>query len=237
MGNREFVVRTLAIDTSLANGSVAAVDAGREVMVPLGPAGDHARRLASALVEAATRLGWHPRDVELVAVVRGPGSFTGLRVGVASAKAIAWTGGARLVGVSGFELIAERTAGWLGAPEPVAIAFDAGRGEVYSAVLRRDATTNRWRVGPSSLDRLDAWIAGLPPCTVVSGPGLLHDSDRWAARPDIRMAPPEACVTDARDAARMAHTIAMAGGHDDPATLVPEYLRPSYADERQARTP
>ncbi|HBB75917.1 MAG TPA: tRNA (adenosine(37)-N6)-threonylcarbamoyltransferase complex dimerization subunit type 1 TsaB, partial [Planctomycetaceae bacterium] len=56
--------------------------------------------------------------------------FTGLRVGVATAKAIAWTSGARLVAVSGFAVSARRTAAALGEEPPMAVAFDAGRGDV-----------------------------------------------------------------------------------------------------------
>ena len=93
-------MKTLAIDTSQAAGSVAAVDGERVARRLLPTAVEHARLLSGALVAAAAELGWTPAAAELVAVVRGPGSFTGLRVGVTTAKAIAWASGARLLGVS-----------------------------------------------------------------------------------------------------------------------------------------
>jgi tRNA threonylcarbamoyladenosine biosynthesis protein TsaB len=226
-------MRTLAIDTSLATGSVAAADDGGAVSLSLGPAGDHARRLMPLVQEAATARGWRPREVELVAVVRGPGSFTGLRVGLATAKAIAWACGARLVAVCGFEVIARRTAALVGTIEPVAIAFDAGRGEVFAALARsRDSTGERWLIDTPALRPLDDWLDGLPAGSLISGPALQQSPDRTIRSPPLRLAPPAAWVGDALDVARLARIAAAAGARDDPATLVPLYLRPSYADER-----
>ena len=109
-------MKTLAIDSSLPAGSVAALSDGRISERQLPEAGTHARLIAAALVETSAAVGWTPADAELIAVVRGPGSFTGLRVGLATAKAMAWAGGATLIGVSGFEVIARRTAAASGQP-------------------------------------------------------------------------------------------------------------------------
>jgi len=226
-------MKTLAIDTSHAAGSVAAGDGQALVLRPLGEAAGHARRLAAALAEAAAEAGWPVAAAELVVVVRGPGSFTGLRVGVATAKAVAWAGGGRLVGVSGFEIVARETARLAGsAAEPVAIAFDAGRGEVFVALATPDpGLPAGWLVGPPELLSAPAWIAGLPPGALVSGPALaLHAGDLAAA--GQRLAPPEAWAPSARAAAALGLALAAAGQADDPATLAPDYLRPSYADER-----
>ena len=225
-------MKTLAIDTSLAAGSVAALAGGAVAEAPLA-AGDHARLLAPALVEVAGRLGWAPRDAGLVAVVRGPGSFTGLRVGVATAKALAWAGGARLVGVSAFDVIARRTARML--PDgagPVAIAFDAGRGEVFAAVATPDARSSTgWGATPGALLPGGAWLGSLPAGTCVSGPALAAAGDGIPA--GLVVAPREAWFPSAAEAGAVALLIAADGRHDDPATLVPDYLRPSYADEKR----
>jgi tRNA threonylcarbamoyladenosine biosynthesis protein TsaB len=118
-------MKTVAIDTSLSSGSVAAVDGERVAEVRFSPAQAHAKRIAAGLAEATAELGWSIAEADLVAVIRGPGSFPGLRVGIAAAKGIAWAGGMRLVGVSGFEVIAAAVGGG----EPIHVAFDAGRGE------------------------------------------------------------------------------------------------------------
>ena len=146
-------MRVLAIDTSLATGSVAALDGDRRAERTLAAAG-HARDLAAAIVAVAADLGWRVRDAELIAVVTGPGSFTGLRVGVTTAKSLAWAGGPRLVGVSGFAVVARmsaRLSGWP-ADEPMHVAFDAGRGEVFAATVTPTANEPGGRkVGPAAI--------------------------------------------------------------------------------------
>lgn len=231
-------MKTLAIDTSLAAGSVAALHDGRVAERRLDVPGEHARLLATAVAEVAGELGWQPHDVELVAVVRGPGSFTGLRVGVATAKALAWATGAQLVGISGFEAIAALAARLSGRPEsPIAIAFDAGRGDVYAATAAPSpASPTGWQVGSAALLPLDSWAASLPSGTVVSGPAIQSALMALATRPDLAVAPPESWQASALEAGRLALLRAAAGLVDDAFTLVPEYLRPSYADERRAGT-
>jgi tRNA threonylcarbamoyladenosine biosynthesis protein TsaB len=234
-------MKTLAIDTSLAAGSVAAIDGDRIATRPLGAAGEHARLLATALAETAAELGWRQRDAGLVAVVRGPGSFTGLRVGVTMAKALAWTTGARLVGVSGVEVLARlahAAAGWPAAP--IHVAYDAGRGEVFSTTaLPATTSPSGWEAGPGSLVPLADWIDALAPGGLVAGPALDLEACAalLAARPDLRLAPPGTHAPTAAAAGAVALLHAAAGRHDDPFTLVPDYVRPSYAEERRSPPP
>ena len=231
-------MKTLAIDTSLAAGSVAALHDGRVADRRLDMPGEHARLLAAAVAEVAGELGWQPHEAELIAVIRGPGSFTGLRVGVSTAKALAWAAGARLVGISGFEVIAALSARLTGRhDQPIAIGFDAGRGDVYVATaVPSTGSPTGWDIGPAALHLLAGWIASLPSRAVVSGPVLDAASSALAARTDLVVAPPESWQPSAVEAGRLALLRAAAGAVDDPFTLVPEYLRPSYADERRAGT-
>ena len=228
-------MKTLAIDTSLAAGSVAAIDGDRIATRPLGAAGEHARLLATALAETAAELGWRERDAELVAVVRGPGSFTGLRVGVTAAKALAWATGARLVAVSGVEVVARlahAAANWPAAP--IHVAYDAGRGEVFATTaLPATTSPSGWDAGPGSLVPLADWIDALAPGALVAGPAIDLEACAalLAARPDLRIAPPGARAPTAAAAGAVALLHAGAGRHDDPFTLVPDYVRPSYAEE------
>ncbi|MGB8852960.1 MAG: tRNA (adenosine(37)-N6)-threonylcarbamoyltransferase complex dimerization subunit type 1 TsaB [Pirellulales bacterium] len=231
-------MKTLAIDTSLAAGSVAALHDGRVAERRLDVPGDHARLLADAVAEVAGELGWQPHDADLIAVIRGPGSFTGLRVGVSTAKALAWATGARLVGVCSFEVIAARTARLTGRhDQPIAIGFEAGRGDVYvaTAVPSKGSPTG-WEVGAAALHPLAAWIASLSGGTVVSGPALELAAPALSTRADLVVAPPESWQPSAVEAGRLALLRTAAGAVDDAFTLVPEYLRPSYADERRAGT-
>lgn len=229
-------MKTVAIDTSLSRGSVAALDGDRIAVRWLEPAGEHARLLAAAIAAATAELGWRPADVDLVAVVRGPGSFTGLRVGVTTAKAFAWATGCRLLGISGFESIARMAGATLGGADgdcpKLHVAYDAGRGDVFAAAaLRTAASPSGWSVGPATLSSADAWVRGLPAGAVVSGPAVSVMAGQLAGRPDLIVAPPAARVATAADVAAIAAARAAAGEGDDPAGLVPEYMRPSYADE------
>lgn len=228
-------MRTLAIDTSHAAGSVVAKDETGSATRALGEATGHARALAGALAAAAAERGWRVAAAELVAVVRGPGSFTGLRVGVATAKAIAWAAGSRLVGVSGFEVLATAAAsaeGWRSGA--IEVAFDAGRGEVFAATLLPDAAASAgWAPVTGRLVAADAWADGLPPRSRTTGPALAIHAARLAAAGHA-VADPAIWFPTAAGAALVAGRRAEAGAADDPAALVPDYVRPHYAAERPA---
>jgi tRNA threonylcarbamoyladenosine biosynthesis protein TsaB len=232
-------MRILAIDTSVAVGSVAAVDDRGTTERSLGPAGDHARVLTAILTAVAAERGWGTRarplgdlgPPDVIAVVTGPGSFTGLRVGVTAAKTLAWATGARLVGISGFEVIARRAehvAGWTDAA--IAIAYDAGRGEVWAATA--SPTRAGWTVTSPALVGRAAWLDGLPSGARVAGPALAA-ADGVAGRSDLVVPPAEAWHPSAADAAALARGRAEAGLCADPFTLVPDYMRPSYAEEKR----
>jgi len=225
-------MRTLAIDTSHAAGSVAAASAGQVVERRLGMPRDHARRLAAVLAEATAALGWRPAAVELVAVVSGPGSFTGLRVGVTTAKAVAWASGATLVAVNAFDVVAVATARELGRDVPLAICFDAGRGDVYAALATPDvASPSRWRLGRAALVPAAGWPDTLPHDCIVTGPALASCD---GLLPRVTPAPAAGWFPTARVALDVAGGLLAAGVVAHPQSLVPEYLRPSYAEERAA---
>ena len=228
-------MKTIAIDTSLSTGSVAAIDGDRIAVRSLPTAGEHARLLAAAIEAVAAELGWRPAAAELVAVVRGPGSFTGLRVGVTTAKALCWATGSRLLGVSSCEVIARGTATALGRHDsPVTVAFDAGRGEVFAAtVVPNQNAPSGWIVEAGKLDVAHDWLVGLPPGSIVTGPGLALLTDARADRPDLVVAAPFAWMPAIADLGHIALLRAAAGETDDPAALVPDYIRLSYADEKR----
>lgn len=191
-------MKTLAIDTSLPTGSVAAIDGDRIAVQILPTAGEHARLLAAAIESVAAELGWRPIAADLVAVVRGPGSFTGLRVGVTAAKALCWATGSRLVSVSSCEVIARSTAAAVGRHDAaVHVAFDAGRGDLFATVVVPDTRSpTDWHIEPGTLAHAPAWLAALPLGSIVSGPGLaLGRLARWPSRSGDRTA----IRMDARD--------------------------------------
>jgi tRNA threonylcarbamoyladenosine biosynthesis protein TsaB len=221
----------LAIETSTEQLSVAVMARG-QVWSHQGPGGAQASAGLLAAVHAVlAQAGLALNDMGVIAMGRGPGSFTGLRVGVTAAKTLAWATGARLVGISGFEVIARRAehvAGWTDAA--IAIAYDAGRGEVWAATA--SPTRAGWTVTSPALVGRAAWLDGLPAGARVAGPALAA-ADGVAGRSDLVVPPAEAWHPAAADAAALARGRAEAGLCADPFTLVPDYMRPSYAEEKR----
>src|SRR5271163_2151267 len=96
--------RILALETSELTGSVAAAADGNVLAeLQLDPQQRSAQSLAPAIRALLAQVGWQPADIDLLAVTIGPGSFTGLRVGVATAKVFAYACGAEVLGISTLE--------------------------------------------------------------------------------------------------------------------------------------
>lgn len=201
-------VRTLGISTSTTRGTVALVERGLVVAQadhddPRG----HAERLIDLLDAALAAAGWHRSRLDLVAVDVGPGSFTGVRVGLALAQGIALGLGIPVVGVGSLEAMA-RAAGSAG---PTWALLDAGREEVFAACYAADGTE---LVAPRLLPTRDV-PETCDGADVVGTPALVPRRAR--AAPD----------TDAPHAAWMARL----GEHRTPgATVLPAYVRPADAE-------
>ncbi len=105
----------------------------------------HAETLAPALAHVLEAAGWTMSDVDVLAVDVGPGLFTGLRVGVATAQGLGLALGLRIIGISSLEVLAHagRQGGWPGA---VVSVVDARRGEVFASAVRGDG---RLVLGPA----------------------------------------------------------------------------------------
>ena len=159
----------LALDTSSASGSAAIVRDG-DVLVERAGDGSrtHGERLPRELMDVLGSARLTLDDVDGYAVCTGPGSFTGLRVGIATMQGLALARGARVAPVSAFEaMAAHKAAGadWL------AIWIDAHRGEVFATLLdSRGRTVER----PTSLPpaaTLDAWAHALDSAARVTFAG------------------------------------------------------------------
>ncbi len=133
----------LSIATSGTAGSVALLRSdGRVVERPLAEGSARGRALLPAVQGLVAEAGIEGADLGAVAVSLGPGSYTGIRIGVTAAKALAWALSCELVGVSTLEALA-REATALGVPEGtkrLVPAIDARRGEVYAGIFDLDDT-------------------------------------------------------------------------------------------------
>src|SRR5205085_7377236 len=101
--------RVLVLETSGRSGQVALAHGDDLLAVrSLDETRRHARDLAPAVKDLLTQQGWQVRDLDAVFVSRGPGSYTGLRVGIMSAKALAYATGCALLGIDTFAAIARQ---------------------------------------------------------------------------------------------------------------------------------
>lgn len=170
----------LALDTTTRQGSAALIRDGRLIGVHLGDAGrTHAERLPADLIALLESHSLQLADVDVYAVAAGPGSFTGLRVGIATIQGLAYATGRPIVPVSALDALAQIAAGWdpFGdrkgeAPGTiVGVLMDAQRREVFSTLCRvvaGDGSTGHdvTSPGPIALETLDP-PAAEPPAAVL----------------------------------------------------------------------
>ncbi|WP_432353165.1 tRNA (adenosine(37)-N6)-threonylcarbamoyltransferase complex dimerization subunit type 1 TsaB [Sporosarcina sp. A2] len=142
----------LGIDTANAPLSVALVQDGRILCEQTSSfARTHSIQAMPAIEHLLKEANLRPADLEAIAVSQGPGSYTGVRIGVTLAKTLAWTLKIPLVGVSSLEVIAANAVPFEGVICPI---FDARRGNVYSGLYKsKDERLHRiWVDRHGSLD-------------------------------------------------------------------------------------
>ena len=137
----------LALDTTTRGGSLALVRDGGVLEVFAGDATrTHATRLPGDILDCLARYRVGLRDIDLYGVAVGPGSFTGLRIGIATIQGLAFANGRPVVGVSALDALVDAAdavvAVEAGEGCPRAAWMDAQRGEVYGRLYRRQA--GRW---------------------------------------------------------------------------------------------
>ncbi len=170
-----------------------------------------------------------PGDVELLAVGVGPGSYTGLRVGLMAAKTLAYATGRPLVGLDSLEVVARN------APADamrVSVIADAQRGQLYVADYDRVAEGHLVRAGTSRIEPLDAWLARLEPATLVLGPGLDSARIRAALPAGLSAGDPALNYPAGHHLIDLARQKWADGRRDDLWLLEPLYLRRSSAEEQ-----
>jgi tRNA threonylcarbamoyladenosine biosynthesis protein TsaB len=216
----------LAIDTSTERGRVAAVEGGGSrprTVAELDETmpGSHTAHLMSLIDRVLGAAGWPKDRIDGVAVVRGPGRFTGVRIALGTGEGLALAGGCPCVGVHTLEAMAEASGPCAG--ERVCV-LGAGRGELYLARFD-DASTPPLELQPPGLvEAAEFW--GNPPGYVLWGAGASPP------RPlSERLGRPAGSGT-----AAAAARIALSRGAGDPmSTPTPLYVRPSDAEIQRRR--
>jgi tRNA threonylcarbamoyladenosine biosynthesis protein TsaB len=219
--------RFLLLETSNQPGLVA-VAAGQRLLGVrrLDEARRHARDLAPAVAELLAEQAWKPRDVQAVLVGRGPGSYTGLRVGIVSAKTFAYATGCKLLTLETFAVIAAQTP-----PEVprVAVLADAQQDKVYVQQFQRTAgdmtALDVLRIVP-----LAEWAKQQSGAWWISGPGLR----KWASQLPADIRPVESSCWDPQpeQLLRLGAARFSRGESDEVWAAEPLYLRASAAENQ-----
>jgi tRNA threonylcarbamoyladenosine biosynthesis protein TsaB len=223
--------RALAIETSARTGSIAAVAGGNVVAEEQF---EHGLQHASQIVPIVDRLcrarGWTPRDLDELYVSAGPGSFTGLRIGVTLAKTLALSTGVRLVTVPTVRVLVENAPA---DARHVVLVLDAKRDQVFTARFERDADRTWVEREPAHLDSLTAMLGRAPRPVHLLGEGLPYH-EKFIPRDDARVivTSSESWRPRARVVAEIGFRMARAGEFVDPDRFTPIYIRKPEAEEK-----
>ncbi|MGD9763368.1 MAG: tRNA (adenosine(37)-N6)-threonylcarbamoyltransferase complex dimerization subunit type 1 TsaB [Candidatus Binatia bacterium] len=222
-------MRVLGIDTATRIASVGLIVDGAlagERMAPM--AGSHARTVLPLIDDVLAGAGHSLASLDLLAVSLGPGSFTGLRIGLSVAKGLALAAPLPLVGVPTLEAYAIAVGPRPGTVWPV---LDARKGEVYTAAFRWRGDTVE-TVLPAMAIAPQYLAARLSAPGTLVGDGVEAYPDVWAAaaggsleRVSLTSSPPSGVVV-----ARLGARRFTAGGPDDLDVLEPRYCRASEAE-------
>jgi len=220
----------VAIETSGRIGSVA-IARGDDLLhvATFSTALQHAVELMPTIDRLCRQHRVAPTQVSELYVSGGPGSFTGLRIGITVARTLAWAGGVRVVRVPTLDVVAQNALDVSPSPQFVAVLLDAKRQNVFAAVFALDgdryvATTPARELDPRT------FLAGLPPSCAVLGEGVAYhraavdSSGLTVLTEPLNRAKAEVVW-------RLGRLGAATEGYDDPRMLVPIYIRRPEAEE------
>ena len=226
-------MRILALETATLAGSVALLDGSRVVGESLlDIALTHSERLMAMVDRLLKDCGWSVSALDGLAVSIGPGSFTGLRIGIATAKGLALALGLPVAAVPTLDALAWNLPF---AGTPVCPLLDARKGEVYLALYRWNTDRMERRSEYLALSPRAA-AEGLIPPVIVVGDGVAACRPFLAALgAGLHVAPATAGTPSAAIVGRLGHAMLECEQAVDPDALVPMYLRPSEAERRAGR--
>ena len=215
-------MRVLAVDTSTMAGGVALLEDERVVGESLlDVRTTHSERLMVAVDRALSDALWPAASLDGLAVAIGPGSFTGLRIGLAAVKGLAFALGRPIAPVPTLDAVA---AGLPWASRPVCPVLHARKGEVYASLYRWDGRAMRreWDYLALSLEALATRLAE-PVIGLGDGAALVASPWMTLAMP-VRRGPSAAVI------GWLGQELLRRGDGIGAAELVPLYLRPSEAE-------
>ena len=222
--------RVVAIETSGRLGSVALGVAGELVdVVTFSAEANHAVELLPTIERLAARQGWAADSIDQFHVSAGPGSFTGLRIGITVARTLAMAVGAKVVAVPTVDVLACNALDLPDPPEHLAVVLDAKRKQVYTAVFRLDGGRYRKVVDACVMTPTELLARTARPLAVL-GEGVAYHRSALTA-PEVSMLDEELNRPRAEVVLRLGSVLAASGHFTDPVSLVPIYLRRPEAED------
>lgn len=214
----------LAIDTSTGIASLALSDKGQVQAELTWHAGrNHTTELLPNLIHLLHLTKIELKDIKGIVVALGPGSFTGIRVGVATAKGLSFALSVPLVGISTLEILAFAHAA---TSLPICPILSAGRGEIATALFQSRA--GKWqRLVEEYITNVDALCSEITEQTIFCG----EIPPEVAQRLEEQLGPKAVILQGGASLRRAGYLAELgwkrleAGDCDDPATLQPLYLR------------
>jgi tRNA threonylcarbamoyladenosine biosynthesis protein TsaB len=223
-------IRALAIETSSRVGSVALAEDGRALAEETFEHGlAHAARIVPTIDTLCTRLGWTSRDFTQIYISAGPGSFTGLRIGITLAKTLSFATGAKIVAVSSLRVLVENSP-----PEAknVIVVLDAKREQVFTASFMR--IPDGWsEIEAAKLSKLREMLEKTPRPVHLIGEGIpYHRKFLDPANSDLIFTDESLWRPRAGVAARLGFEMGGRGEFTDAMKLTPIYIRRPEAEEK-----
>lgn len=222
----------VAIDSSTDTASLALAQDGEVLAETSWRCGqNHSVELLPRLTQLLEETRLSLRDTRLVIVAKGPGSFNGLRVGLATAKGLAFSLDVPIIGISSLETEAY---GHADTGLPVCPVFNAGRGEIAIALYQK--TNSGWRtLAPEHITTVDALSNEITERTLFCGEYVATIARQLKARLKEKavIAPDE--LRSAVSLIELAIPRIEADDYDDPATLQPIYLRRPHITKPKRR--
>ncbi|WKY45929.1 tRNA (adenosine(37)-N6)-threonylcarbamoyltransferase complex dimerization subunit type 1 TsaB [Eubacteriaceae bacterium ES2] len=224
----------LAIDTSTIVASVAIINEDKLVgETIINHQKKHSEKLMTAIDHLLSDSGLELSNIDVFGVVEGPGSFTGLRIGMATAKGFAQALNKPLIGVSTLASLANNVPTTSGFICPL---LDAQRNQVYTGIYYFDSLKLENKLIDSALeiDDLTAEISKLPGTVYCLGDGLPRFYEKiQKSCPNTIKVPNHINMNRASSAADLILQKALLDNFIDYRQLEPVYLRPSYAEEKK----
>lgn len=222
-------MKLLAIETSTMVGGVAIMEddtliAESRINVKI----THSERIMGAVDHMLTQSGMKIGDMDVFAIAIGPGSFTGLRVGLSTVKGLVYATGKRLVSVSTLEAFAWNVPF---SKYQVCPLLDARKKEVYAGIFRWDGN-GFTRVMNEQTVRIDKLLSGINEPTIFLGEGSIIYKDNIKAwlNDSAIFGHPQDMVPSPANVAYIGMIKAKKGEFEDPIRLVPLYIRKSEAE-------